>query len=113
MSQNAKAPERPTDRRATAGGPEAGKTAIVQEATVIANLPNGMFKVRLSDGRQVTAHAAQSTRMAFVRLVAGDVVAIELSPFDPHRARIVRMLRRDRARQRPENPFPDSQREEP
>lgn len=83
------------------------------EATVIANLPNSMFKIRLSDGREATAHAAQNTRMAFVRLVEGDVVTVECSPFDPNRARILDMPARHRAKQQPANPFPPSQREEP
>jgi len=86
---------------------------VVQDATVIASLPNSMFRLRLSDGREVTAHAAKSTRMAFVRLVEGDVVALELSPFDPNRARLLRILGRHRARRQPKNPFPRSQREEP
>jgi len=68
------------------------------EATVIASLPNGMFRLRLPDGRQITGHAAQNTRMAFVRLVEGDVVAIELSPFDTRRARILSLIGKHRTR---------------
>ena len=68
------------------------------EATVIASLPNGMFRLCLPDGRQITGHAAQNTRMAFVRLVEGDVVAIELSPFDTRRARILSLIGKHRTR---------------
>jgi len=93
---------------ADASDPEVG-----HEATVIESLPNSMFRLRLSDGRQVTAHAAQNSRMTFVRLVAGDVVRIGLSPFDPQRARILALTGRHRAKQHPTNPFPHSQREEP
>ena len=63
------------------------------QATVIGSLPNEMFRLRLDDGREVTAHAAKNLRMSYVRLVAGDVVRIDLSPFDPNRARIRELLK--------------------
>jgi len=81
------------------------------EATVIASLPNSMFRLRLPDGRVLTGHAALDTRKAFVRLVAGDVVRIETSPFDRNRARIVALVdaRRSKAHRASaarNNPFP-------
>lgn len=75
------------------------------EATVIGSLPNAMFRLRLQDGREVTAHAAHNLRMAYVRLVAGDVVAIDLSPFDPDKARIRRLLKQHRQKQQPATPI--------
>lgn len=78
-----------------------------REATVIANLPNGLFRLRLAGGREVVAHPAQDMRMAFVRLVAGDVVRVDLSPFDDNKARICALLRRQRARAASRNPVPD------
>lgn len=61
------------------------------QATVIGRLPNEMFRLRLQDGQQVDAHAAKNLRMAYVRLVPGDVVEIDRSPFDPDKARIIRI----------------------
>ena len=106
MNDNADAPD-PTaaDRNDSERG--------TVEATVIGSLPNSMVRLRLPDGRQVTGHAAQNTRMAFVRLVEGDVVRIETSPFDPNRARILGIETRHRAKQQRTNPYPQSQREEP
>ncbi|MCA8950894.1 MAG: hypothetical protein KDE27_15425 [Planctomycetes bacterium] len=79
--------------------------ADTREATVIGRLPNEMFRLRLEDGREVDAHAAQNLRMAYVRLVPSDVVAIEISPFDPNKARIVRLLRQQHLR-RQQQPTP-------
>ena len=75
------------------------------EATVIANLPNGLFRLRLATGREVIAHPAQDMRMAFVRLLAGDVVNVDLSPFDADKARIRSLLRRQRVRTADRNPL--------
>ncbi|MBL9077089.1 MAG: hypothetical protein JNL08_06290 [Planctomycetes bacterium] len=74
-------------------------------ATVVASLANGLFRLRLSDGREVVAHAAQELRKAFTRLLPGDPVLVELSPFDPHRARICRQIR---SPQHSEQPTPSS-----
>ena len=63
------------------------------KATVIANLANGMLRLRLPDAREVEAHAAQDLRMALTRLLPGDPVLAELSPFDPRRARVLELLK--------------------
>jgi translation initiation factor IF-1 len=62
-------------------------------ATVVASLPNRIFRLRLGDRREILAHVGLDLRMAVVRLLPGDVVEVELSPFDRHRARICRLLR--------------------
>lgn len=62
-----------------------------QRAVVIARLNNGMLALRTADGKEVTGHAALDLRMALVRLLPGDAVEIEVSPFDPARARILRL----------------------
>ena len=62
-------------------------------ATVVASMANGLFRLRLTDGREVVAHAALELRKAFTRLLPGDPVLIELSPFDPNRARIRRLVK--------------------
>jgi translation initiation factor IF-1 len=58
--------------------------------TVTAILPRALYRVAIEGGRQVTAHAASGTARNFVRLVVGDRVAVELSPRDRGRGRIVR-----------------------
>jgi translation initiation factor IF-1 len=59
------------------------------EATVKEVLPHLLFQVELEDGRQVLAHSAESFRMSVVRVLPGDKVTLELSPFDGSRGRIV------------------------
>ena len=58
--------------------------------TVVEILPRALYRVSLEGGRSVTAHAASGTGRNFVRLVVGDRVALELSPRDLGRGRIVR-----------------------
>jgi len=55
-------------------------------------LEDKLFTVRLEDGREVTAHIGAEMRIYEVRLLEGDKVAVELSPFDPSRGRIVRRV---------------------
>jgi translation initiation factor IF-1 len=62
------------------------------EAIVVAVLPNELFRLRLQDGKEITAHVSGNLRMAFTRLVPNTSVGIELSPFDPTRARILRCI---------------------
>ena len=70
-------------------------------ATVVAALANGQFRLRMTDGREVVAHAALELRKAFTRLLPGDPVLAELSPFDPNRARIRRQIRSPHASEQP------------
>jgi translation initiation factor IF-1 len=62
-------------------------------ATVLASLTNGMFRLQMKDGSEVVAHAALDLRKAFTRLLPGDPVVIELSPFDHSRARICSLIK--------------------
>lgn len=62
-------------------------------ATVLASVSNGMFRLQMTDGREVVAHAAMDLRKAFTRLLPGDPVLVEVSPFDPNKARICRLLK--------------------
>ncbi len=57
-------------------------------ATVVEALPNALFRLRLEDGSERQAHVAGNLRMGFTRLLAGDVVQIDLSPLDASKARI-------------------------
>lgn len=83
---------------------DAGRDARIV-ATVLGDLPNGLFRLRTTDGREMTAHAAMDLRKAFTRLLPGDRVAVEPSPFDPTRGRILHLV--TSARQ--PHPSPESQ----
>jgi len=62
--------------------------AIEVEGTVIEPLPNAMFRVELPNGHQVLAHASGKMRLHFIRILRGDKVLVELSPYDLTRGRI-------------------------
>jgi len=62
---------------------------IEVEGTVIEPLPNAMFRVQLQNGHKVLAHVSGKIRMNFIRILSGDRVMVELSPYDLTRGRIV------------------------
>jgi translation initiation factor IF-1 len=94
------------------GTTPAADGVVGQRATVLAKLVNGMFRLRTTDGREVAAHAAKDLRMAFARLLPGDQVIVEVSPFDPHKARICRLLESSQPSQQSTQPsIPPQQRE--
>ncbi|MCY3692715.1 MAG: translation initiation factor IF-1 [Chloroflexota bacterium] len=66
----------------------AKKEAIEVEAQVTEALPNGMFRVELPNDHQVLAHISGKIRMHFIRVLPGDRVLVELSPYDLTRGRI-------------------------
>lgn len=59
------------------------------EGTVLEALPNAMFQVELENGHKVLAHISGKLRMNFIRILPGDKVTIELSPYDLTKGRIV------------------------
>jgi len=61
---------------------------IEVEGTVIEALPNAMFQVELENGHKVLAHISGKLRMNFIRILPGDKVTVELSPYDLTRGRI-------------------------
>ncbi|MCM8781087.1 MAG: translation initiation factor IF-1 [Candidatus Omnitrophica bacterium] len=61
---------------------------IETEGTVIEALPNAMFRVELDNGHRVLAHVSGKMRMNFIRILPGDKVKLELSPYDLTRGRI-------------------------
>ncbi len=67
--------------------------AIEVEAVVKEPLPNAMFKVELENGHEVLAHVSGKMRKHFIRILPGDRVRIELSPYDLDRGRITYRLR--------------------
>jgi len=58
------------------------------EATVKEALPNATFRVELENGHEVLAHVSGKMRMNFIRILPGDTVVVELSPYDLSRGRI-------------------------
>ncbi len=70
-------------------GDNTKEDAIEVMAVVIEPLPNAMFRVQLENKHQVLAHISGKMRKNFIRILAGDRVAVELSPYDLTRGRIV------------------------
>ncbi len=66
----------------------AKEDVIEVEGTVIDALPNAIFKVRLENGHEILAHISGKLRMHYIRILPGDTVTIELSPYDLTRGRI-------------------------
>jgi translation initiation factor IF-1 len=62
--------------------------AIEVEGTVLEPLPNAMFRVELENGHKVLAHISGKMRMHFIRILSGDKVKVQLSPYDLTRGRI-------------------------
>ena len=62
--------------------------AIELEGKVVEPLPNAMFKVELENGHQVLAHISGKMRMHYLKILPGDKVTVELSPYDLDRGRI-------------------------
>ena len=71
----------------------AKKDAIEVEGTVVEPLPNTMFAVELENGHRVLAHISGKLRMNFIRILPGDRVRVELSPYDLTRGRITYRLK--------------------
>ena len=80
--------------RAKARADKAAKTAtpkeeaIEVEGTIVEPLPNAMFRVELANGHKVLAHVSGKIRMNFIRILPGDRVLVELSPYDLTHGRI-------------------------
>jgi translation initiation factor IF-1 len=77
------------------GGPAAGaaveevkEETIEMDATVVEPLPNAMFKVKLQTGQEVLAYTSGKMRKFYIRILIGDRVRVELSPYDLSRGRI-------------------------
>ncbi len=72
----------------------AKKDAIEVEGSVVEPLPNAMFRVELDNGHKVLAHISGKMRMHYIRILPGDRVLVELSPYDLSRGRIVYRYRK-------------------
>lgn len=64
------------------------KEAIEVQGTVVEALPNAMFRVELANGHRVLAHISGKMRLHFIRILPGDEVLVELSPYDLSRGRV-------------------------
>jgi translation initiation factor IF-1 len=65
------------------------KTDVIEmEATVVETLPNTMFRVRLENGHVILAHVSGKIRMHYIRILPGDRVTVQISPYDLTRGRI-------------------------
>jgi len=64
------------------------KEVIEVEGTVLETLPNAMFKVELSNGHVILAHISGKMRMHYIKILPGDRVAIEMTPYDLTKGRI-------------------------
>ncbi|MCL2398587.1 MAG: translation initiation factor IF-1 [Defluviitaleaceae bacterium] len=62
---------------------------IEVEGKVVEKLPNAMFQVELENGHQILAHISGKLRMNFIRIIPGDKVLIEMSPYDLTKGRII------------------------
>ncbi|PLX30312.1 MAG: translation initiation factor IF-1 [Ignavibacteria bacterium] len=62
--------------------------SITVDGVISETLPNAMFKVRLENGHEVLAHVSGKMRMHFIRILQGDKVTVELSPYDLTKGRI-------------------------
>ncbi len=63
------------------------------EGVVVESLPNAMFRVDLDNGHRVLAHISGKMRMHYIRILPGDRVRLELSPYDLNQGRIVRRIK--------------------
>lgn len=69
------------------------KDAIEVEGKILESLPNAMFRVELATGHSVLAHISGKLRMHFIKILPGDKVTVELSPYDLTRGRITYRLK--------------------
>jgi translation initiation factor IF-1 len=67
----------------------AKQESIQVEGIVLETLPNAAFKVRLENGHEILAHISGKMRMNYIRILPGDKVLLELSPYDLNRGRVV------------------------
>jgi translation initiation factor IF-1 len=67
----------------------AEKEAIRLQAKVIDALPNAVFRVELENGHRILAHVSGKMRMHYIRILPGDMVTVEMSPYDLNRGRII------------------------
>ena len=81
---------RPVARKRDSGSGYTSKEDVIQmQGEVMENLPNATFRVKLENGHMVLGHISGKMRMHYIRILPGDKVTVELTPYDLSRARIV------------------------
>ena len=81
---------RPVSRKKEQAGGVSSKEDVIQmQGEVVENLPNATFRVKLENGHVVLGHISGKMRMHYIRILPGDKVTVELTPYDLSRARIV------------------------
>jgi|SRR5271163_786963 len=92
MARKRRGGQRPERRGSKKDRPVKNETpkeeAIEVEGTIVEPLPNAMFRVELSNGHRVLAHVSGKIRMNYIRILPGDRVLVELSPYDLTHGRI-------------------------
>lgn len=86
--RNRNRPDRAKKKAEKAAATTAKEEAIEVEGTIVEPLPNAMFRVELTNGHRVLAHVSGKIRMNFIRILPGDRVLVELSPYDLTHGRI-------------------------
>ena len=86
--QSVPRPGAPIDHGEEKPLPKPKEDAIVLEGTILESLPNAMFKVKLENDHEVLAHISGKMRMHYIRILPGDKVQVELTPYDLSRGRI-------------------------
>jgi len=66
---------------------------MYQEGVVLENLPSALFKVKLDDGREILAHLSGKMRLHHIKVLPGDRVRMEMTPYDETKGRIVHRLK--------------------
>ena len=69
------------------------KDVIEMEGTILESMPNAMFKVKLENGHEILAHISGKIRKNFIRILPGDKVKVEMTPYDLSRGRITFRLK--------------------
>ena len=69
-----------------------GKQVIEQEGTVIEALPSAMFKVKLDNKQEIITHISGKIRLNYIKIIPGDRVLVEMTPYDLSKGRITRRL---------------------
>ena len=84
----------------------AKKDAIEVEGKVVELLPNTMFRVELANGHRILAHISGKMRLHFIRILPGDKVMVEMSPYDLTKGRITFRHKTDTPKPKPSNESP-------
>lgn len=69
------------------------KDKLLQEGVVLENLPSTLFKIKLDDGREILGHLSGKMRLHYIKVLPGDRVRVEMTPYDETKGRIIHRLK--------------------